>query len=213
MANQSDWPPVKVILAFGAAIAAGLVALAYALKIVLPVLCVAIGLGFATATNGLATAGAVASWVAPVAAGSLAVTGITVTFRLMVSAAEGAKEKPYEWSLPILGFANGLFLNLWADLPSSTPSLRFVFGGAVAFLIVVAGACYKRSGWQWKTTGCLLYAVPPFALLAWDIRLHGVAAERSYFAAVSGSAWLAVGGMALIGLIIAMLEKVTRRAT
>jgi hypothetical protein len=209
MAGEDDWPPAK-ILALGAAIALGIVALGYLLKIVLPVLGVAIGLCFATATTGLATAGAVAPWVAPAAAGSVAVTGLALTLRLTVTAARAAQDNPYEWSLPLLGFAAGFLLNLWKDLGGSIPTLRWGVGGGVAFLTVVAGACYKRRNWQWKAVAVLLYLVPPLTLLVWDIRLHGIAHEGSYFAAVSLTAWLAIGGLGAIGLIIATIERATR---
>ena len=200
------------ILALGVAIAAAVVALGYALKIVLPAFGVAMGLAIATATTGLATAGSVAPWVAPAVAFGIGTTGIVVVVHLLVTVAKKAQDKPFEWSLPLLGVASGLAMNLWKDLADAHPSVRLLLGGVAALWIVVAGACYKRQGWVGKCAAILMYLVPPVILLAWDLRQRGLTPPLAYFAGVSGSAWLVVSVFLVVGLAIAAMERISRRA-
>lgn len=212
MANRDGWPSPAVILSIGVAITAGLVALGYALKIVLPAFGVAIGLAIATATTGLATAGSVAWWVAPAAAAGVGTTGVVVAVRLLVTVVKTAQDKPFEWSLPLLGVAAGLAMNLWKDLADAHQSVRLLLGGVAALWIVVAGACYKRPGWVGKCAAILMYLVPPVILLAWDLRQRGLTPARAYFGGVSGSAWLVVSAFLVVGLTIAAMERLSRRA-
>jgi hypothetical protein len=111
MDDNSKWPPAGTFLAVGAAVGAGLVGLGYCLKLALPVLGTSLGLAIATATTGLAT-GAVATWVAPVAAVGVAATGTVVTVHLLVKVVDHAKDKPYEWTLPFRGAIAGILSEL-----------------------------------------------------------------------------------------------------
>lgn len=211
MTDQDGWPSPATILALGVAVAAGLVALGFALKAILPALGVAFGLAFATATTGLATSGAVAWWVAPAAAAGIGTTAIVLTVHLFVSIGKTAQDKPYEWTLPLLGVAAGLALNLWKDLVDVPQSVRLLLGGIAALWIVVAGACYKRPGWRWKSVAVPLYLVPPLILLGWDVRQRGFTPAQAYFGGVSRSAWFVVAAFLLVGITLAAMERLSKR--
>jgi hypothetical protein len=212
MADRDKWPSSGIILAVGVAVAVGLVALGFALKAILPALGVAVGLAFATATTGLATSGAVAAWVAPVAAAGIGTTGVVLAVHLLVSVGKTAQEKPYEWTLPLLGVAAGVALNLWKDLVDTPESVRLLLGGIAALWIVVAGACYKRPGWRWKCAAVPLYLVPPVILLGLDLRQRGFTPAKVYLGGVSNSTWLVVSAFLLAGVTIAAMERLSRRA-
>jgi hypothetical protein len=218
--NMDKWPSVPQILAAGAVIVATLIAFAFLLKLVLPAIGVAIGLGVATATSGLATAGVVATWFAPVAAGGTAVIALMVSLRVLNIVTQSAADKPYEWTLPLLGVAAGILVNLSEDLVIQQPPMRLMFGGIAALWVVIAGACYKRKGWRWKVTAALLYLLLPSAALGLMFLrtlpipqdLVGTSHEipfREYLSSVSLPAWIALCVFALIAIIVAAVERLT----
>jgi hypothetical protein len=163
---MDERPSVPKILAAGAAVAAILVALAFLLKLVLPILAVSLGLAVAKATTGLDTSGVVATWVVPVAAGGTAVIATMVSIKVLNVVALPAEAKPDEWTLPLPGFAAGILVNMSKDLVIQQAPMRLLFGGIAALWIVIAGTCYKRQGWYWKRTAALLYLLPPSTALA-----------------------------------------------
>jgi hypothetical protein len=218
--TMDEWPSVPKILAIGAAVTAILVALTFLLKIILPVLFVSVGLAIATATTGLATSGMVATWVAPAAAGGTAVLATVVSVKILHIVANSAEAKPYEWTLPLLGAAAGILINLSKDIAIQHPVMRLLFGGIAALWIVIAGACYRREGWHWKVTAASLYLLPPLLALAFLFLRKSPASQvpavissqpgiGEYFSLVSKSEWLALSGFALIGIIIVTVERFT----
>jgi len=213
MANNNEWPPSHTILAFGATAVAIIISIAYALKVVLPVIATAAGLFVAASTSGLATAGAVGSWVAPFAAMGIGTTGAVLSVHLLMQFRNQVEDKPFDWGLPLAALAGGLLLNLWKDLvgPDTPQAFRLLVGGIVALWIVVAGVCYKREGWRWKSVAVLLYVLLPLAMLARAVLAPGGQSVDRYFAAVELSDWLVLGGFFLIGVLIAILEWLDRR--
>lgn len=207
MDDNSNWPPARTILAIGVAFGAGFVGLGYCLKIAVPVLATSLGLAIATATTGLAT-GAVATWVAPVAAAGIAATGTVLTVHLLVKVADHAKEKPYEWTLPLLGAIAGVLVNLSQDIVFQKPAVRLLFSGIAALWIVVAGALYGRKDLRWKCSAILLYLLPPLCVLGWQLSESNVSL-RQYFSALSRKEWLALAGFATIGAVIAIVEHLS----
>ena len=212
MADNSEWHSAATILATGAAVAGGLVGLGYCFKIILPVLGTSFGLAIATATTGLATAGAVASWVAPFAAAGVAATGTVLTVHLLVKVAEEVQDKPYEWTLPLIGAIAGVLVNVSKDLVFQNAAMRLLFGGITALWIVVAGALYKRRGWRWKCSAILLYLLPPLYVLGWKVS-KGLGDAKTYFSTISRMEWLALAGFATIGLVIATIERLSKTKT
>jgi hypothetical protein len=210
MSHHDEWPPVGKILAIGASVTGGLLALGYALKMVIPAIGVAVGLAFSTATTGLATAGAVSTWVAPAAGAGLGLSGIVLSVHLLIKVSENAKARPYAWTLPLLGAAAAVGLSLWKDLSVQPPAVELLVGGLAAVWIVVAGVCYKRAGRLWKCSAILLYLLPPLVLLGLETSQSGAAPAANYFAKVPARAWIAVTCFALIALIIGIMEKLTR---
>jgi hypothetical protein len=217
---MDEWPSVPKILAVGAAVVAILIALAFLLKLVLPVLGVSFGLAVATATTGLATSGVVGTWVAPVAAGGTAVIATMVSIRVLNTVARSAEAKPYEWTLPLMGVAAGILVNLSKDLVIQQTPMRLLFGGIAAFWIVIAGACYKRQGWGWKLTAALLYLLPPSAALGLVfLRKLPISQElaansgetnfHQYLSTVSKPEWIALCGFAIIAIIVIAVERLT----
>jgi hypothetical protein len=218
---ESKWPPAPQLLAAGLGGAAILVALAYLLKLILPILFASFGLAFAAATTGFATAGFIATWVAPAAAGGTAVIAGVVSVKLLHTVTMSAEAKPYEWTLPLLGTAAGVLVNLSNDLVIQAPVLRVIFGGIAALWVVIAGACYKRSGWRWKVTAAFLYLLPPLAVLGSILQRRVSTSQAyvtstvppsvaSYFSVASGSDWIALCGFALIGIVVVCVERLTR---
>jgi hypothetical protein len=96
MPNDSDWPPPLTILAFALLVAV----IGGVLYFVIPVIGTAIGLCIAVSTTGLATAGSIAAWVAPVASVGVATLGATAAAAGVKAIADSAQEKPYERGLP-----------------------------------------------------------------------------------------------------------------
>jgi len=137
MASKTDWPPPLTILAFAAL--AGVVGVA--LYFVIPVVGTAIGLAVAVSATGLTTAGAMGSWVAPVASAGVALIGISSAIVVIKRVSDSAQEKPYDWGLPLLAAFAGFASTLAKDTGLSANVSKWLFGGITALLIVVAGAC------------------------------------------------------------------------
>lgn len=203
MTNDSNWPPAGTILAFAALIAV----VGVALYFVLPVFGTAIGLCIAVSTTGLATAGAVGAWVAPVASASVATIGVTSAVIIIKKVSDSAKEKPFEWGLPLLAVAAGFMSTLARDTGLESNVSKWLFGGITSLLIVVAGACYKRSTFAWKSVATALYLLPPLVLLALSTLSSDKSSALASLKEVDMSTWIDLGAILVIGLLVGVLAQ------
>jgi hypothetical protein len=201
MPNGNDWPPPTTVLAVAALV--GVVGAA--LYFIIPVLAMAIALCIKVSTTGLATAGAVGAWVAPVASAGVAVVGVTAAAAGIKKVSDAAQEKPYEWGLPLLAAFGGFASTLAKDTGLESVSTKWLFGGITSLLIVVAGACYKRPALAWKSVAVALYLLPPSVLLGWSTLSSEHSTIFDSFAAVSKRTWMDLGLLLVIGVLIGVL--------
>ena len=201
MANDTDWPPPKTILAFAPVVAV----VGVVLYFLIPVIGTAIGLCIAVSATGLSTAGAVGTWVAPAASAAVAVIGVTAATAGIKMFSDAAQEKPYEWGLPLLAAFAGFASTLAKDTGLQSNVSKWLFGGITALLIVVAGACYKRPGFRWKSVAATLYLLPPLSLLGWSTLSSGQSSLGASFAVVSVWTWIGLGSILIIGVLIGVL--------
>ena len=201
MARRVDWPTPGTLLALAVLVAA----VAGALYIVIPVLFASIGLVVKVSTTGLATAGAVGTWVAPVASVSVAVVGVTAAARVIKKVADSAMSKPYEWGLPLLGVFGGVSSTVARDTTLTTNASKWIFGALTALWIVVAGACYRRGSLGWRLIAVLFYLLPPVALIPHAGLVTGQATFWEALSSVSKYTWLGVSMLAVAAGIVGLL--------
>jgi hypothetical protein len=201
MATDSDWPPATTILAFAALVAV----VGVALYFVLPVVGATVGLCIAVSTTGLATAGAVGAWVAPIASASVATIGVTLAVVVIKKVSDSAKERPFEWGLPLLAAAAGFMSTLAKDTGLESNVSKWLFGGITSLLIVVAGACYKRQTFAWKSVAAALFLLPPIVLLTLSTLSSNQPSVLASFNDVSTSTWINLSAILVIGLLVGIL--------
>jgi hypothetical protein len=133
MANSSEWAQPLSILALMVLVGVFGIVLYY----VIPVFGTAAGLFVAVSAGGLATAGAVSSWVAPTASGGIAVIGITV-------AGACYRRRSFGWKLVAVG--------LYLLPPLTLLGWSALMSGQATFM----AAFRDVSLWTWMGLGILL---------------------------------------------------------
>ena len=204
---RDDWTPTEIILGMVAIIVALGTAIGIAIRLGAAPIAGAAGLAYATAHSGFASA-AIAGWVPIVTAGCIATSTSILTVHLFVKVAKGAKKDSYDWILALLGFAGGTLVSFSREL-NDNQSVRFVIGVLSSFWIVVAGACYKRSGWQWKAVAAGLYLFLPLCSITLALKPMDLNSVRERFFQLNLMQIIIVSSLFVIALLIALLERVS----
>jgi hypothetical protein len=171
-----------------------------------------IGLIIAVASSGLATAGAVASWIVPAASIGLTAAGGSAFVVLLVKAAKEASSEPYDWAVPLLGITGGVMLDMAKDFGIDNDLLKAALTAVVAFLVVVAGACWKSPSMSWKLTAVVLLIVPPAALLVRNVDVSGAKGLADAFRAIPVGVWGRLGAFLAMGVVVAIIHHLVQRS-
>jgi hypothetical protein len=209
---DNEWPPVSIL----SVIAAGIVAFVYACGWALPKIFHAfaemVGLIAHASTISVMTAAPIAAWVAPVASAGVAALGAGTIIVVLVKAAKEAARNPYEWTVPLLGILGGLWLDLAKGYGPNSEFLKAVLTAVVAFLVVIAGACWKKDGWWWKTFAVILLLLPPATLLIQTLEISGTQQIMQSIRDVPNIVWLRLAGFVFIGVAIMILHTLDERS-
>jgi hypothetical protein len=208
---SDNWPPVPIAIVMAAAVVGGVWALGWSMAKILPAIGVMVGLIAAISTTGLATAGAVASWTVPAASVGLTVAGGSALVLVLVKAAKEASAEPYEWAVPLLGILGGLMLDVAKDFGIQNDLVKAAVTAIIAFLVVVAGACWKSRRASWKMVAVVLLIAPPAALLVRNLDLSGSSGVSKAFREIPIGVWARLGGFLIMGVVIAVLHILIHR--
>jgi hypothetical protein len=205
--TTDEWFPIYSV----SVIAAVAVVALFLLPKILHALGEMIALIVTASTMGVATAAPIGAWVAPVASVGVAATGAGTVIVVLVKAAKEAAKEPYEWTVPVLGILGGLLLDLAKGYGFENEFLKAALTAFIAFLVVVAGACWKTKDWQWRTVAVILLLLPPATLLIRTLEISGTKQLITSFNLVPRLVWFRLGGFVLIGIAVAILHTLVER--
>jgi hypothetical protein len=123
-----------------------------------------VGLGFAAATTGFATAGSIASWLPMAATVGVAATGASATFLVVVKIVEKGKEKPYDWLLPALALLAVFFVDLTKDALLATVTERAIYAMATAIFTIGGGFLLMQRRFAVRLAGFALPFLPSIVI-------------------------------------------------
>jgi len=214
--NKEDWPstPKVAVIVAGIVIVTPLLCwvLFWGIAHLLPAIGVMIGLAVAVSTTGLATAGAVASWTVPVASVALAVAGGSALVVVLVKAGKEAASEPFEWLVPLLGILGGLMLDVAKEFGIHNEMVKIAVTTVIAFLVVVAGACWKSPNTSWKLVAVFLLIIPPAAILVREIDASAASRLSEALYSIPPGVWSRLGFFAAIGIFIGILHALLHRS-
>jgi len=211
MWQTGEGPTLPMAVVIGASIVGGILAVGWAIAKICPALGVMIGLAISVSTTGLSMAGGVAPWIVPAATAGLGIGGSAVVILVLVKAAKEAAAAPYEWTLPLLGIAGSVLLDAAKEFGIENPLVKVAVVGVIAFLIVVAGACWKSRDWAWKIVGITLLLVKPASLLIRNLEKRQAEAFLNAFHALPPTVWFRLLGFMGIGVLIIILHGLSER--
>lgn len=175
--SKPDFSSPAIIIAVGIAVAAilwGLAQLALpvfeGMGILIKAFGAAIGLVIAVGTTGLATAGTTAAWLAPTATVSVAIASIGVTYKVLHTVVNNAKDKPYECLLPILTMLAVVSVDLTKDALLSTTIERALYALATGLCTLGGGFLLLSDRRFIRAIGFLLPFIPSIAICALLVR-------------------------------------------
>lgn len=151
-------PAERIILAI--IMVAGIIACGWALAHIATGILTGIGLMFAVASTGFATAGAVATWMPAATSIGVAAGGASLCVLVAGKVIESGKKQPYEWSLPALTALAVFFVDMTKEIAFSTQLERATFAIATALLTLVSGFLLMQPKWGVKAIGFLLPFFP-----------------------------------------------------
>jgi hypothetical protein len=203
---EQEAPPARIIVAYVLVAIAAITGLVF----LIPNLIIAVGTAIGLAFGGGAVAASAVPWAAPVAAVGLGATGGAMTIIVLVRAVKHASEEPYDWVVPILGIGGGLILDVAKEFALGNVAVKIALSAVVAFLVVVAGACYKKGGLLWCAVAILLILLPPIYVLAQNLNSNAREGLREALRTIPGGTWLRIGGFIVAGVSVALLRHLTR---
>jgi hypothetical protein len=158
------------------------------------------GIAVATATTGFASAGAVAPWLAPAAAGGLAAAGAGATYIVLHKVVEKGKEQPYEWLLPALGLLAVFFVDLTKDELFPTFIERAIYALTTGLCTIGGGILLLNQRIAVRVLGAVLPFAPTVVVWAILVREQQLAKGLADFVK-AGS----VGAIGLVGVFVLAL--------
>jgi hypothetical protein len=206
MTPKQEGPPPLEIIAYTVAALGAIAGLVF----LIPKLIVAVGEAVGLAFGGAAAAGTVA-WAAPVASAGLGLTGGVLVLNLLITATKEAKKEPYEWGVPLLGIVSSIVLDITKEFALDNTVLKVFVSALIAFLVVIAGAYYKRGGLQWRIVAVLLILAPPIAVLVQNLDMKGRASIGEALRSIPTPVWFRLCGFLLIGGAMLGLHYLTTR--
>jgi len=107
---------------------------------------------------------AMASWIIPVAGGTLAVTGLFVAVKASIYVNHVVRERPSDFATPLLGVFGGFLVDS-AEIAPFDGFTGVVLGCITGLLLITAGALLRLPAWQPRSLG-IAVGVLPAAFLA-----------------------------------------------
>ena len=208
MRDDNGWPPPHISFAVTFGIVGCVWALFWGLVPILHALSDLFVAAITAWRIGISAAVPVAAWVAPAASAGLAAAGAGTVIIVLVKAAKEATNKPEEWTVPILGLIGGMFLDISKEFGIENGFIKAALTAATAFLVVVAGACWKRKDWLWRSVAVALVLLPPIAVL---LRNIDTSKAGKAFIEVPIATWLRLSGFVLVGITVAILHRLAQR--
>ena len=206
-------PPV--IVAIGVAIAAALWGMGQVIPpifdgigVLIKAVGAAGGLAVAAATTGFATAGTVATWLAPAAAAGVAASGVAITYVVLHKIVEEGREKPYEWMLPALGLLAVFFVDLSKDDLLATGTERALYGLTTGCCTVGGGVLLLNQRLLVRVLGFLVPFLPTLVVWAALVRDGQLARGLGDFIRAGSVGALGLVGVLIMGAVIAVLGVV-----
>jgi hypothetical protein len=208
MANE-NWPTI-LLSAGGAILAAGgaVTGVVYAFGWAIPHIETASAQAINVIMSPHTLAVPIAGWVAPLASIGVAGTGGSAVIFVLVKAGERAAKEPAEWTVPLLAIIGAFLLDLAKDFGFENGFLKAAFVLVIAFLVVIAGACWKTKDWKLRGLSLFLLILPPFAVLIQSMRARGTGRLMEEIARVEPTVWIRLGGFVVIGIVSAAVYAI-----
>ena len=131
---------------------------------------------------------------------------------VLVKAVKEAASEPYEWVVPLLGIVGGLMLDVAKEFGIHNEMVKIAVTTVIAFLVVVAGACWKSSNTSWKFVAVLLLSIPPAAILVQNIDASAASRLSDALYSIPLGVWGRLGVFAAIGIFIGILHALLHRS-
>lgn len=151
----------KTIVAWGMAVALGLLALGVALSYVIPAIGVAVGTAGSIISTGAAVGVSVTPAMVTAATYGTAAIGAAGAIHVTVRVAEGMKKQPLAWGAPILGLLSGFLVQSCEKYWFGPAMMWPVFAAAAGALVLIGGIFYAGKSVAHKIFGVLASLVPP----------------------------------------------------
>ena len=195
----------SLVLAYGAAIAAAIVAGGISTQWLVPALGAGFGIATTIITKGIASAGTDYSWVVPAGAAGLVLIGGVAVVLLLISMVKRASGQLYLTVLPLLGVLAGFCVDLCKDFYPEGPLVRIGFAAVTTGIFVLGGLWWRRYGLLNKIAGSLLILIAPLVILA-----HGVSNNLDQglsvaLGNVSMQSWIAFAGLLALLVVTGLL--------
>ena len=195
----------SLVLAYGAAIAAAIVAGGISTQWLVPALGAGFGIATTIITKGIAGAGSDYSLVVPAGAAGLVLIGGVAVVLLLISMVKRASGQLYLTVLPLLGVLAGFCVDLCKDFYPEGPLVRIGFAAVTTGIFVLGGLWWRRYGLLNKIAGSLLILIAPLVILA-----HGVSnnLDQGLSAAlgnVTMQSWIAFAGLFALLVVTGLL--------
>ena len=196
----------SLVLAYGAAIAAAIVAGGISTQWLGPALGAGFGIATTIITKGITTgAGSNYSWVIPAGAAGLILIGGVAVVILLISMVKRASGQLYLTVLPLLGMLAGFCVDLCKDFYPEGPLVRIGFAAITTGIFVLGGLWWRRYGLLNKIAGTLLILIAPMVILA-----HGVSNNLNQglsvaLGNVTMQSWIALAGFLALLVVTGLL--------
>lgn len=210
--RTSDLSNPLIIVSIGIAAAAALWGIAQVIPpifegigVLITAVAAAGGLAVATATTGFATAGTIASWLAPAAAAGVAATGAGVTYVVLYKVVKEAKDKPYEWLLPALGLLAVFFVDLSKDELLATGTERALYGLTTGCCTIGGGILLLNPRIWVRVLGFIVPFLPTFVVWGALVREGHITRGLTDFIRAGSAGAIGLVGVLVLGIVIALL--------
>ena len=160
------------------------------------------GIAVATATTGFATAGMVAPWLAPAAAGGLAAAGAGVTYIVLHKVVEKGKERPYEWLLPALGLLAVFFVDLTKDALFQTFIERAIYALSTGLFTIGGGMLLLNRRIPVRFFGAVLPFAPTAVVWASLVREQQLSEGLAEFVSSGSVGAIGLAGVFALAIVI-----------
>jgi hypothetical protein len=138
---------------------------------------------------------------------SIAVFCGTIGVRSVYAIVQKAKQKPYEWALPVLAIIAGLVIDTCKEIyDSKNEFVRAIYAAAVAGIFLLGGILWEQKKLKIKYNGARIIAIfcfllPPSLIYVKYAQECGMPLSRAYQSIPSHLAWSIVVLLIMLGAI------------